>query len=182
MIVCHYNTKMLFHRAALILALSVLIQLAVGCERAPVTEANNAATNRANSNRAIEPGMEGAKDNADELGTLIKLPYEPEDLVWKDFAAESGQSRRLLAVIQLTPDETRKLIDSASKTGTGKPTSISSEKWFPKELVTQSEMSSDEGIQATSYPANDLLQPPFTQGTLSHVNNTDFFVIELFAK
>lgn len=182
MIVCHYNTKMLFHRAALILALSVLIQLAVGCERAPVTEANNAAVNRANSNRAIEPGMEGAKDNADELGTLIKLPYEPEDLVWKDFAAADGKGRRLLAVIQLTPEESRKLIDSALKAGPGKPVSISSEKWFPKELVTQSEMSPDEGIQATSYATNEFLRPPFTQGTLSHVNNTDFFVIELFAQ
>ena len=132
MIASHYNTKMLFHRTVLILALFVLMQIAAGCAREAAPKANNAATNATNSNRAIEPGMEGAKDNADELRTLIKLPYDPEDLVWKDFAAESGQSRRLLAVIQLTPDETRKLIDSASKIGPGKPASIPSEKWFPK--------------------------------------------------
>lgn len=150
--------------------------------------ANNTAANvanSANSNRAVEPDMEGAKDNADELATLIKLPFQPEDLAWKEYTAGKPgekQGKRLLAVFQFSPADAKKLIEASSKIRPGTPVSISSEKWFPKELVTQNEMSGDEGIQATSYAADEFFQPPYVEGTLSHVDNTDFFVLELFAK
>jgi hypothetical protein len=170
------------HRIPLILALIAAIQLLAACSGGAGTGANNAASNaeQTNSNRAVEPGMEGAKDNAEELGTLVRMPYEPEDLAWKEYS--DGKGGRLLAVFQLTDEDSRKLIESASKFRPGSPVSLTSEKWFPKELVTQSEMSGGTGIQATSYAADEFLQPPYTAGTLSRVDNTNFFVLEVFAK
>lgn len=183
LICCFYNTRMLGHRISLILALIAAIQLIGACSGGSSTPgSNNAASNaeQANANRAVEPGMEGAKDNAEELGTLVKMPYEPEDLAWKEYP--NGPGRRLLAVFQLTDEDSRRLIDSTSKIRPGSPVSITSEKWFPKELVTQNEMSGDSGIQATAYAADEFLQPPYAEGTLSRVDNTNFFVLEVFAK
>jgi hypothetical protein len=177
-----YNTRMLSNRNPLILALIVSIYLMSGCSGRPAPGSNNAASNAdaQNANRAVEPGMEGAKDNAEELGTLVRMPYEPEDLAWKEYSTPQG--RRLLAVFQLTDEDSRKLIEAASKARPGSSVSIASEKWFPKELVTQNEMSGDTGIQATSYAADEFLQPPFSEGTVSRVDNTNFFVLEAFAR
>lgn len=179
---------MLYKQTSLILALIIGIQVMSGCS-GPSGNANNAGPNTnadtANANRAIEPGLEGAKDNAEELATLIKMPFEPEDLVWKESNtgnAGEKQGRRLLAVFQFTPADAKKLIENGSKIRPGKPVTLSSEKWFPKELVTQNEISGDEGIRATSYAADDFFLPPYSEGTLSHVDNTDFFVLEVFAK
>lgn len=173
---------MLSNRTPLILALIVSIYLLGGCSGRQSPVANGAASdaNQQNSNRAVEPGMEGAKDNAEELGTLVRVPYEPEDLAWKEYSTPQG--RRLLAVFQLTDEDARKLMDAASKVRQGSAVSITSEKWFPKELVTQNEMSGDSGIQATSYAADEFLQPPFSEGSVSRVDNTNFFVLEAFAK
>lgn len=174
---------MLCNRNPLILALIVSIYLMSGCAGRPVPGTNNSAASNAdqqNSNRAVEPGMEGAKDNAEELGTLVRMPYEPEDLAWKEFSSQQG--RRLLAVFQLTDDDSRKLIEAASKIRPGSAVSITSEKWFPKELITQNEMSGDGGIQATSYAADEFLQPPYSEGSVSRVDNTNFFVLEVIAR
>ncbi len=165
-----------------ILTFALAAQLAVGCATAPDSASNNSgpAPGPANADRAVEPGMEGAKDNAEELGSLIRMPYEPEDLAWKEFAAAPG--RRLLAVFQLNDDDARKLVESASKVRPGSPVSLASEKWFPKELITQNELSGDSGIQATAYAADEFLQPPFGEGTVARVDNTNFFVLEVFAR
>lgn len=172
---------MLASRTFLILTLVTFIG---GCFGRPGGSGNstaNATNEQANSNRSVEPGMEGAKDNAEELGTLIRMPFEPEDLVWKEMPA-NAKGKRLLAVFQFTPTDAKKLVENASKIRPGSALSLSTEKWFPKELVTQSEMSNDEGIPATSYAADEFLQPPYTEGTISQVNNSDFFVLEVFAR
>jgi len=172
---------------SIILSLFLLINTLGGCSRPSSNTGNSAANNhtdQANADRAVEPGMEGAKDNTDELATLIKIPYEPEDLVWKEFpaAADGSSARRVLAVFQFTPADAKKVVENASHVGPGSSVLLPSEKWFPKELVTQTEVSGEEGIRATSYAADEFLNAPFNTGTLSRVDNTDFFVLEVFAK
>ena len=172
---------------SLILALFLSLITLVSCSNPSSNSANSAANNHtdpANADRAVEPGMEGAKDNADELATLIRVPFEAEDLVWKEFpASDDGKSpRRVLAVFQLTPADAKKLVENASKVRTGSPVLINNEKWFPKELITQTEVSGEEGVQATAYAADEFLIPPFNEGTLARVDNTDFFVLEVFAR
>jgi len=154
----------------------------LGCagQQDSANSANVNAAEQANANTAIEPKMEGAKDNTEELATLVKMPYEPEDLAWKEYQRPDG--KRLVAVFQLTEADSKKLIESAAKIRPGTPVSINSENWFPKELTTQNEMSGGSGIQATAYPADEFYQSPYTEGTFSRVDNTNFFVLEVFAK
>jgi hypothetical protein len=172
---------------SIILSLFLLINTLGGCSRPSSNTGNSAANNhtdQANANRAVEPGMDGARDNEDELATLVKLPYEPEDLVWKEFPAtgDGNSVRRVLAVFQFTPADAKKVVENASNVRPGSPVRLPSEKWFPKELITQTEVSGEEGIKATSYAADEFLNAPFNTGTLSRVDNTDFFVLEVFAK
>jgi len=174
------------HRSFLIvLSLCLLINTLGGCSKPTSNTGNsNNQTDQANADRAVEPGMEGAKDNADELETLVKLPYEPEDLVWKEFpaAADGSTARRVLAVFQFGVADAKKVVENASHVRPGSPVLLPTEKWFPKELITQTEVSGEEGIRATSYAADEFLNAPFNTGTLSRVDNTDFFVLEVFAK
>ena len=182
---CTYNNLMARRTTSLILALFLSLIVLGGCSNPSSNTANSASDNHsdpANTDRAVEPGMEGAKDNADELATLIKIPYEPEDVVWKEFPAAAGAPRRVLAVFQFTPADAKKIVETASKVRPGTPTRLPTEKWFPKELVTETDVSGEEGIKATTYAADEFLIPPFTEGRLSRVDNTDFFVLEVFAK
>lgn len=172
---------------SVISVLILVIQILAACSTQPGTNvsgsrANGQTANSAGGNSSV---TETPKDNVEELSTLIKMPFEPEDLVWKEFDASSTsgkQARRLLAVLQFSAQDTRKLVELLSKAQPGVPVIIPSEVWYPKELTTQSEMGGDEGIKATSFPANDFFQPPYLEGTIARVDDTDFFVLELFAK
>ena len=172
---------MLAKRALAALMMFVSIQALTGCSAS--NSNSNSAANNANANASsAEPEKLGVKDNSEELGTLITFSLETEDLAWKEFPAKDGQPRRVLAVFQLTSEDARKLIERAAKIRPAKQASIATEKWFPTELTTQSEMNSDEGIPAVSYAADEFFLAPFTEGTLSRIDNTDFFVLELIAK
>jgi hypothetical protein len=181
---CSYNVKMLTPATSVILALILSIAFMAGCssERPAANNANGntAAASQGNENRDIEPGLEGAKDNPEELATLVKLPYTPEDLVWKELPAKQG--RRVVAVFQLTEEDAKKLIGSAAKARAGSPVSLKPENWFPRELTTQTDVSGEETLPATAYPADEFFQPPFTEGTVSNVDDTNFFVLEVFAR
>jgi len=172
---------MAWNRTSVILALFFSFQILSGCGS---QSSNTNSSNTANQNTAAaapQPEKDGVKDNAEELGTLIKMPFEPEDLVWKEVpAGDSG--RRILAVFQLTPDDTKKLLEMSSRIRPGSPVNLPTEKWYPPELVSESEMNNDEGIKATSYAADEFFQPPFSEGKLARVGESDFFVLELFGK
>ena len=170
-------------KTPLILALLFVIQWIGGCSTPPEGAVNTASTtpvHPANANVNIEPAMEGAKDNAEELQALVKLPYMTEDLAWKEYGLPQG--KRLLAVFQLTEDDTKRLVDSAAKIRPGTPVAVQPEKWFPKELTTQNELTGETGVPATSYAADEFLQPPYSEGTLAHIDKTNLFVLEVFAK
>lgn len=173
-------------RSIAILALITCILVAGACSTANEGPVNNAAeaANRASNIGAPQPGTEGVKDGVEELEALIKFEIKPEDLVWKEFRAENAgsvQGRRILAVFQLTKQDAKDLVDRSSKNGEGTSALIPVEKWFPPELITQSDMSVDEGIAVTTYPADEFFKGPFDKGTISRVDKTDFFVLELFA-
>lgn len=143
-------------------------------------------TNTANTTTAnmaankTDPAADGVKDNAEELGTLAKLSFEPEEVTWKETTA--GNNRRLLAVIRFTPEDSKKIVENAAKIKAGEPVSIPSERWFPAELVSQSELNGDDSITAMAYSADEFYQPPYSEGRLSHVQKTDFFILELTAR
>ena len=66
--------------------------------------------------------------------------------------------------------------------GQPKPDTISIEDWFPPEVRSQGDLGGEMTLKGDAYPAGDLLQPPYTEGKVSRVANSNFFVVQLTAK
>lgn len=121
-----------------------------------------------------------ANDNLEELGMLIKLTDEPEDAVWRDEPI-AADGRKLTAVLLYLPASTNKIISDAEKYGAATDVSIEPAEWYPKELISQNELSG-EPLQAKQYSANDFLQAPYSTGRLIRVEGTDYIIVELSTK
>lgn len=72
-----------------------------------------------------------------------------------------------------------KIAAQAEKISPPQPAQIETETWYPEELTAQSQLSGDESLKGTTFAANDFLQPPYVNGKLTRVENTDYFVLEL---
>jgi len=120
----------------------------------------------------------------------IKMPFHPEEAVWReDVLGKSGDNRvpaptdkKLTAVLRFLKDDAAKITAQAEKYKPATPATINTEKWFPAELIAQSQTSGDETVKGSSYPANDFLNPPYSDGKITRIEGTDYFVLELFAK
>lgn len=158
-------------KCALILAFFLIGISAFGCSDggANVTTANRPGS-RPNSNLS-EP-----RTNAEELGLLVKMPYETLDIVWKDFPNE----KRLVAVLRYAPADANKIVAEAGGRPEGR--SLQVETWFPDELIAQSEMRGDSALKGMAYPATGFYQEPYTSGKITRVEGTDYFVLDLTAK
>lgn len=119
-----------------------------------------------------------AKTNVEELSLLITFPYETEDIVWK----EDESNKRLIAVFRLSPADAAKLVTEAEKIRPAQAVTISPESWYPAELIAQSAMSGDDTLNGRSFAANGFLQEPYKTGTITRVDTTDFFVLEVSSK
>ena len=108
---------------------------------------------------------------------LINFTLEPEDIVWQ----QSESPKRIVAVFRLDQEATKKLVDQLSARSQGAPKTIAVEDWFPPELVAGGEATVASTVDGTAYPADEFYQPPFSQGTITRVDNTDFFVLEIAA-
>jgi len=112
----------------------------------------------ANSNAVNAAANESAKNgetantNLEELRPLIALPFAD------------------------------KLVEEAKKIKPPTPAKIGSELWFPAELIAQADNSGDDTLNGTTYAANAFFQPPFTDGKLTRIQGTDYFVLELTAQ
>jgi hypothetical protein len=145
----------------------------------------NSANQNANSNVASV-----VKDDIDELEMLVKMPFHPEEAVWReDVLGKAGDSRvpgptdkKLTAVLRFPKEDAGKITAQAEKYKAAAPETINTEKWFPAELIAQSQTSGDETIKGSSYPANDFFNVPYTDGKITRIEGTDYFVLELFAK
>jgi hypothetical protein len=116
-----------------------------------------------------------ANDNLEELGMLIKVPYEPEDVLWLE---EPG--RKLTVVLLYLPADVQKVVADAEKHGAATNVSLEPADWFPKELISQHDLSG-EPLQGKQYPANEFFQAPYNSGRLVRIDGTDYFVVELTA-
>ena len=164
---------MRFRKVTAFLTTILTLSLLSGCGG----DAANTAYN-ANATGNTGAATNKANTNAEELGMLINFAWETEDLAWKRDEAK----KTLIAAFRLLPEEARKLSDQLSSKGPGAPKEVAVEDWFPSELVAQGESGGSSTVPATAFPAHDLYQPPFTQGTISRIDSTDYFVIELNAQ
>lgn len=123
------------------------------------------------------PATENAnttKTNVEELGILVNIPYEVEDIVWKD----DPTKKKLLAVLRFSPADSGKLIAEAESIRPAQQVNLPTEAWFPAELIAQSDMSGDDTLNGKSYAATNFLLEPYVTGSITRIENTDYFILE----
>jgi hypothetical protein len=162
-----------FRQLAAILLLLSQALLFISCDgRADGNVTDTVASNSTSEN------TNGVKTNVEELSLLINIPYEAEDIFWKEDKAQ----KKLTAVLRFDKADTHKLIADLEKTGTAADSTIEADDWFPDELRSQSEMRGDTALKGKSYSASLFYSEPYTNGTITRIDGTDFFVLELTAK
>ncbi|MEJ7624623.1 MAG: hypothetical protein WKF34_11585 [Pyrinomonadaceae bacterium] len=124
------------------------------------------------------PGVNAAKTNAEELALFVRLPYETEDIVWKEFPT----NKKLLAALRFSNADADKIGKECSTFGPAESVSLPVETWFPEELVAQGEMSGDSALRGLACPANSFFQEPYLSGRIARIESTDYFVLEVSAK
>jgi ABC-type enterochelin transport system substrate-binding protein len=151
---------------------------------------NNTANNRTANAVNANAGANSVKDDIEELEMIVKLPVIPEEAVWReenlakpgDDSVPAPTDKKLVAVLRFLKDDAERVAAQAGKLRPATPETINTEKWFPNELIAQSQMSGDETLKGLSYAANDYYNMPYTDGKLTRIEGTDYFVLELFAK
>lgn len=131
------------------------------------------------------------KDNVEDLMTIIKLSLEPEETIWREGVPVNQNSearnspannKKLIAVLRFSAENADKTVWQAQTYKPPTPVQIQTEDWFPAELIAQSELSGDETLKGMSYAANDFIQPPFTAGQITRIENSNYFILELSAE
>ncbi len=155
------------------------------------TDSNSQNTNQtASANQSFE-NANSTKDDAEGLGMIVKLPFESEDAVWREeklvSADENGRlpsqnETKLTAVLLFKAEDAEKIVAQAQTYKQTFPTDIASENWFPAELIAQSQLSGDETVKGTTYAANDFFQSPYTDGKITRIQASNYFILELYSR
>jgi|SRR5215203_6193767 len=161
---------MQFSRPALLFVLLASLLLPA-CSR---TAENSNAANSAVANSA-STAQTGPKDNIDELGLLVRLPFEPEEVAWE----EKPEQKKLIAVVRFSPENAQKMAAEVAKNGKPSPETLTVESWYPNELIAQGELTSESTVKGQSYPAEPFLNPPYTKGKITRIENTDYFILQI---
>jgi hypothetical protein len=158
--------------ASLALFLFLVILTACGGNETNSNSQNSAGSNTKADNSSI------AKTNVEELGMLVNVPYESEDVVWMDFPKQ----KKIVAVLRFSQAEANRLAADAEKIRPAQQTTIRSESWFPPELIAQGNVSGDDTLKGRSYAADAFFQDPYNDGRITRIEDTDYFILELSAK
>lgn len=166
---------MKFYRAVVIVALLSGIWPLLSCGGSGKTDGANAQSNSANQ---ANDAANSTKTNVEELGMIINMPMETEEAVWRN---DPGQ-KKITAILKFSSADAARLVQQAESKRKPVPATIPSESWFPAELIAQSDISGDDTLKGTAYAADEFYQEPYTQGRITRIENTDYFVLELTAK
>lgn len=133
----------------------------------------NTASNSVNQASANSQRM--GNDSAEELGSLIQMPFEPEEVTWR--TSEANGRKRLVAVVLLTEEDHRAF---AAKHGSaGNDVQVNVERWFPVELITMGETSGEMTIGGKASPAAEFYQDPYIGGNVIFIPDTNYLVLDL---
>lgn len=162
-----------------LLFLFLLNALLFGCN------GNEAQNNAANASNTAQTSPKEAKikanDNVEELEALIKIPFHPEEALWRE-ENTAQNTKKLTAVLRFLPEESAKIVVEAETKKAASMTTLAVETWFPAELVAQSELSGDDTLKGNIYSAEQFYQSPYADGRLIRMENSNYFVLELFSK
>ena len=161
---------MQFSRPALILVLAAAGLVLSSCSSpAGNNNMNSSAARSANADRSVP------KDNIEELGMLVRLPFEPDEVAWE----ENPEQKKLTAVMRFSPENAAKMAAEISKSGPPTPEKVSVESWFPNELLAQGELTGESIVKGHSYTAEPYLNPPYTKGRITQIESTDYFILQI---
>lgn len=148
-------------------------------------------SNQIISNATSQNEQKLARDNIEELETIIRIPFHPEEALWReeslntqtnDNRLPSSGGKRLIAVLKFTAEEADKIAAQAAKIRPPQNAEIEAESWFPPELIAKSQESGNETLKGISYSADDFFQAPYLEGKIIRIEGADFFVLELFSR
>src|SRR5215210_1981002 len=107
----------------LILAFIVLIESFSACSDNP---ANNTNADSGNQTANLNENANLAKDNTENLKVIIKMPFEPEETVWREDAMNqrnsenrdfSATDKKLTAALRFTAEDADKIAAQAETYG-----------------------------------------------------------------
>ena len=159
---------MLIVKPAALLTLIIFSQIVSGCSS---SVQNSNSTNAGRD--SIANSKASPKDNIEEFSMIVRFPFEPEEVVWK----EDGNT--LTAVVRFSHENADRLSAELAKAGPPTPETLAVENWYPNELVAQSDLGGESAIKGNSYPAGALLNPPYTTGKITRVESSDYFIIHI---
>ncbi len=124
-----------------------------------------------------------AHDDVEELGKIIKLPAAPNEATYSEIKPNSGEPNnvKLVVILKFSTAAANQIAASAEGYKPPTPADVDAEDWFPPELIAKSQESGDASLKGVEYGANDFLQPPYASGRLTRINDTNYFVLELFS-
>ena len=154
-------------------ALCFLVSIPILVQACSRQSDNSNAASSARANAANS--RPGPKDNIEELGLLVRLPFEPDEVAWQ----ENLEQKKLIAVIRFSPENAEKMSAEVAKNGPPTPESLTVESWFPNELIAQGELTGESVVKGQSFPAESLLNPPYTKGKITRIENTDYFILQI---
>ena len=168
------------------LLLLVFLVLLAGCGGGPETANNSTPVSPREVNEKNTPVV---NEKAEELGMLIKLPFVPVEVAFMEqpAVAEPGRSpgpndKKLRAVILYEKEDAESLAAEAAKLAEPTAVEIDADTWFPAELVSQSELNEGQKLKGKAYPADMLFQAPYLAGTLVRIDETNYFVVEMYTR
>jgi hypothetical protein len=134
-----------------------------------VNSANQAANADTNSNIT--------KDDTEDLGKIVSLPYVPEEAAWRETGSQN--TKKLIAVLKFSAQDAQAIVAQAEKYKPSEPAELEAENWFPPELIAKSQQSGDESLKANAYAANDFISREYKDAKLARINETNYFVLEM---
>lgn len=161
---------MQFSRFAVLVFL-LASQILISCS-GRADKANTANTSTAASSNTAKAGP---NDNIEELGMLVRLPFVPEEVAWKEYP----EQKKLTAVIRFTSEDAQKMAAEVAKNGKPAPETVTVESWYPNELIAQGELTGESTVKGQSYPAEPFLNPPYTKGKITRIESTDYFILQI---
>ncbi len=161
-------------KTGIILAFILSLGMLSGCSGSQGN--NNSSGSNTSAVNASQTAANTAKDNIEELGLLVNLPFEAEEATWKE------EGNKLTAVLRFTAEDTKKIVASLETYTPAARVNISAERWFPADLIAQSEMNGDNLLQGNSYSAQDFYRPPYSEGKITKIENSDYLILELISK
>ncbi|HEX6126401.1 MAG TPA: hypothetical protein VFZ23_13585 [Pyrinomonadaceae bacterium] len=155
-----------------LLTLLIFVELIASCS-SPGGNSTNSTNAQNTASSSANRAYAGPKDNVDELMILVRLPFAPEEVAWE----ENAEKKTLVAVLRFSDENAAKMAGEAAKNGPVTNETLTVESWYPAELLAQSELTGESTVNGQSFAAEPFLNPPYTKGKITRVENTDYFIL-----